>query len=272
MHRNTNFIVTALSLLFPLLTHGIPDPIICEDSLDGTSSHFNSNNVPCLLGCGAPEPVATGSLLPGSVNVTDIPYCRLNCVHRDSASPAQSSAAPDCNSRCENGNGATPENLGWCMYWCVDGYSDLVGKTTCIPSLVYGDLVTSTIGGGDVVTFRPFSNPSQWQSWYQTQTVLPKSSGSAFVATPTPGHTVTGPSSSSTTEYSAPFRASPGTQGSQTSALTTGSESVLSTVTGEQVVESSTVASTTSATGAVSRLSYEGFLGAVSILIMAALL
>ncbi|KAI3337251.1 hypothetical protein HD806DRAFT_32387 [Xylariaceae sp. AK1471] len=127
------------------LTTSVPNPLICEDSLDGTTP-FNSNNVPCLLGCGVPVAVATGSLLPGSVNVTDIPYCQLNCVHKN-ASPAQSSAAPGCYDSCHKKNQATPENIGWCMYWCVEGYVDIVESTACVPSLAYGPIVTSTING-----------------------------------------------------------------------------------------------------------------------------
>ena len=37
----------------------LPDPLICEDSLNNEPP-FNANRVPCLLGCGLPEPRATG--------------------------------------------------------------------------------------------------------------------------------------------------------------------------------------------------------------------
>lgn len=99
-----------------LLPVAAQSPLICEDSINNHAP-FDFNDVPCLLGCGMQISRPTGSLLPGSVNETDIPYCRLNCVHKD-VTPAQSSAAPSCNSKCENGNGATPDQLGWCMYWC----------------------------------------------------------------------------------------------------------------------------------------------------------
>ncbi|KAI4865355.1 hypothetical protein F4820DRAFT_300911 [Hypoxylon rubiginosum] len=151
--------VTTLSALLLLLSsprgaHAVPDPIICEDTLDGTSPPFDSRDVPCLLGCGAPLAVATGSLLPGSVNETDIPYCQLNCVH-ESATPEQSAAAAGCRGSCGVMNQGTPENIGWCMYWCVDGYSDLVETTACVPSLTYGAEVTTTQGGWTVTVYQP---------------------------------------------------------------------------------------------------------------------
>lgn len=105
-------ISTAALLLSLRAVQAIPDPIICEDTLDG-SPPFDSRDVPCILGCGVPVAIATGSLLPGSVNETDIPYCQLNCVH-DDATPAQSAAAPDCRRSCQVMNQATPENIGVC--------------------------------------------------------------------------------------------------------------------------------------------------------------
>jgi hypothetical protein len=141
--------VVLVSLSGPLygpgLATAVPNPLICEDSIDGIPP-FDSNDVPCLLGCGAPLAIATGSLLPGSVNTTDIPYCQLNCVHK-SASPAQSSAAPGCYDSCHKKNQATPENIGWCIYWCVDGFVDVVESTACVPSLVYGPTITTTVDG-----------------------------------------------------------------------------------------------------------------------------
>ena len=139
-----------------LHAEAIPDPIICEDTLDG-SPPFNSNDVPCLLGCGVPVAYPTGSLLPGSVNETDIPYCQLNCV-RENASPSQSAVAPDCYQRCRVRNQATPENVGWCMYWCIDGFADLVESTACVPSLEYGSLVTSTVGSMTITLRRECSS------------------------------------------------------------------------------------------------------------------
>jgi hypothetical protein len=123
----------------------LPTPVICDDSL-GNQPPFNSNNVPCLLGCGGQITIPTGSLLPGSVNLTEIPYCQLNCVRKD-ATPAQSSAAPGCYESCKAHNQATPDNIGWCMYWCVDGLGDLVASTSCVPQLEYGQTVTTIIDG-----------------------------------------------------------------------------------------------------------------------------
>ncbi|KAI1377325.1 hypothetical protein F4677DRAFT_416039 [Hypoxylon crocopeplum] len=115
MHR---YLLSQLLLLLTSSLSGFskaavfPDPIICEDTLDG-SAPFDSRDVPCILGCGAPLAIATGSLLPGSVNTTDIPYCLLDCV-RESAGPEQSAAAPACNDDCGRLNQGTPENRGWC--------------------------------------------------------------------------------------------------------------------------------------------------------------
>ncbi|XXH00237.1 galactose metabolism- protein [Hypoxylon texense] len=148
----TLLLLPTLLLLYGVAVNAIPDPIICEDSLDGTSPPFDSRDVPCLLGCGVPVAVATGSLLPGSVNETDIPYCQLSCV-RDDATPAQSAAAPGCRASCGVMNQGTPENIGWCMYWCVDGYSDLVETTACVPSLTYGDEVTTTDGSWTITVY-----------------------------------------------------------------------------------------------------------------------
>ncbi|KAH8880891.1 hypothetical protein GQ53DRAFT_754728 [Thozetella sp. PMI_491] len=173
---------TAVALLFlgMLKTHlvsaqSLPTPVICEDTIDG-SPPFNSNNVPCLLGCGTPLTHATASLLPGSVNETDIPYCQLNCVHK-SATPAESAAAPGCYQACKAHNQATPENIGWCMYWCVDGFQE-VASTSCVPSLRYGSTITTVIGD-QTVTVAPFTEPAEWQSWYATQTVLSRASDQA---------------------------------------------------------------------------------------------
>lgn len=126
---------------------------ICEDTID-SQPPFNNNNIPCLLGCGTPVAMATGSLLPGSVNTTDIPYCRLNCVRRKGVTPAQSSAAPACNERCERINAATPDQLGWCMYWCVEGgaIEDMVVSTTCIPSIQYTAMTTTETGFNSQLT------------------------------------------------------------------------------------------------------------------------
>ncbi|KAI0129248.1 hypothetical protein F4776DRAFT_161868 [Hypoxylon sp. NC0597] len=244
MYRHLELIALALALALP--TQAIPDPIICEDTLDG-SPPFNSNDVPCLLGCGVPVAVPTGSLLPGSVNETDIPYCQLNCVH-DDATPSQSAVAPDCYQRCRVMNQATPENIGWCMYWCVDGYTDLVESTACVPSLVYGSLVTSTIGSA-TVTYRPFTQPPEWQSWYLTQTVLPRTGiNGQGVAAPTPGPAITAPPSS-TAASSVPSGDGQVAQQTQPPTSVVDAESVVGTETQGQSNVSPTP------TGAASRLS-----------------
>ncbi|KAI1106087.1 hypothetical protein F4804DRAFT_70898 [Jackrogersella minutella] len=222
MHQHATLLLLAASLT-PV--QAIPNPIICEDTLDGSPA-FDVNKVPCLLGCGSQVAVATGSLLPGSVNLTEIPYCELDCVHAD-ASPAQSAAAPDCYDRCQVMNQGTPENVGWCMFWCVEGYTELVETTACVPSLEYGALTTTTIGGA-VVSFRPFTEPTEWQSWYLTQTVLPRTGVNDQVIAPTSGITVTIPASSGPTTvaatWTAPFRPSAFTQETQTSASSTNEE------------------------------------------------
>ncbi|KAI1331106.1 hypothetical protein F5Y16DRAFT_360541 [Xylariaceae sp. FL0255] len=199
---------TALALLLasiPLQALAqVPTPIICEDSIDGKPP-FDSNDVPCLLGCGAPLATVSGSFLPGSVNTATIPYCELDCVHT-SASPAQSSAAPGCYDDCHHKNEATPENIGWCMYWCVEGYSSLVESTACVPSLVYGPPVTTIVEGDVTETLRPFSEPAAWASWYLTQTVLSRSTGTADITSSL--------TSSSATSASTPAITSPPTAAS----------------------------------------------------------
>ncbi|KAI1776146.1 hypothetical protein F4818DRAFT_371961 [Hypoxylon cercidicola] len=235
---------TVLLTLLSISTHSalaaIPDPIICEDTLDG-SPPFDSRDVPCLLGCGAPVAVATGSL-PGSVNDTDIPYCQLDCVRGD-ATPAQSAAAPDCRRSCGAMNQGTPENIGWCMYWCVAGYGDLVETTACVPSLAYGAEVTTTDGSW-TVTYRPFTNPPAWQSWYQTQTVLPKSTtvqgGVVTMPSPSPTPTSTTSLISSIPSTTVPIRTESSRSAQETPTRTStgtglvGIESVLDAPTGGQ--------------------------------------
>ncbi|KAI0379988.1 hypothetical protein F5Y04DRAFT_111908 [Hypomontagnella monticulosa] len=222
----------------------LPDPIICEDTLDG-SPPFRANQVPCLIGCGVPVAVPTGSLLPGSVNATDIPYCQLDCVRgagggeRGGATPEQSAVAPECYGRCQVMNQGTPENQGWCMYWCVAGFGDVVESTKCVPSLVWGDYVTTT-DHGRTLSFRPFTQPTAWQSWYQTQTVLPVtptpgSGGQGTVPTATSNHPITAAPSSSGPSFSAPFRVSSEDPKTETSVSTADAEQAQSTGSGEGV-------------------------------------
>jgi hypothetical protein len=108
--------------------------------------------------------VPTGDLLPGMINATAIPYCQLDCVHHD-ATPEQSARAPDCNAGCETSNAMGPENMGWCMFWCVDGFSDIVHSTTCVPSLVYGDPTPTEIQPGFTVT-RQSERPPYVIPWH----------------------------------------------------------------------------------------------------------
>ncbi|KAJ7929108.1 hypothetical protein B0H13DRAFT_2652629 [Mycena leptocephala] len=146
--RRRPLTLSALSLLFlsAAAQSSVPDPLICEDTIDGKPP-FQSIDIPCIVGCDCTIFHATLSFLPGSINTTCIPYCNLDCVQ----------------------NNFLPENVGWCMYWCVDGYTDLVTSTKCIPSLSYGAPTTSVFDG-ITVTLAPFTNPPEWQSWYQTQT------------------------------------------------------------------------------------------------------
>ncbi|KAJ7361674.1 hypothetical protein DFH08DRAFT_381185 [Mycena albidolilacea] len=166
----------ALSLLFLLTAaQSVPNPLICEDSIDGKPP-FQSFDIPCLVGCNCQITTPTGTFLPGQINTTCIPYCNLDCVRKD-ATPAQSALAPSCWDRCQVQNQGIPERVGWCMYWCVDGYTDLVTATSCVPSLSPG-APTTTVIDSHTVTFNPLTNPPEWQSWYQTQTVIPRTSTS----------------------------------------------------------------------------------------------
>ncbi|KUI65236.1 hypothetical protein VM1G_00624 [Cytospora mali] len=140
----------------------LPDhPLICEDSIDGQAPYI-SNDTPCVLQCDGFVVHATGSLLPDSVNSSSVPYCILDCLYRD-ATPTQSALAPGCHSSCLAKNGGNPEDLGWCMYWCLDGYGDLVTTTSCVPSVAYGS-PTVTVIDGVTETVEPFTNPAIWKS------------------------------------------------------------------------------------------------------------
>ncbi|KUI54301.1 hypothetical protein VP1G_01787 [Cytospora mali] len=123
----------------------LPDPLICEDSIDGQTTYI-SNDTPCVLECDGFVVHATGSLLPDSVNSSAVPYCILDCLYRD-ATPTQSALASGCHSSCLAKNGGNPEDLGWCMYWCLDGYGDLVTTTSCVPSIAYGSPTVTVIDG-----------------------------------------------------------------------------------------------------------------------------
>ncbi|KAF7325181.1 R3H domain-containing protein [Mycena kentingensis (nom. inval.)] len=144
-------------------TSPLPSPPICEDTLDGTTP-FSSSAIPCIVGCSCIVTTPSPPLLPGSLNTTCLPYCHLDCVHKDPpASPQQSAAAPSCWETCKASQGATPENLGWCMYWCVDGaaYEAVVKATTCVPSLAFGDPTATTVGGQTVSVRRDVHEPAR---------------------------------------------------------------------------------------------------------------
>ncbi|KAH8666561.1 hypothetical protein BX600DRAFT_461990 [Xylariales sp. PMI_506] len=246
----------------------LPDPAICEDSIDGQPP-FNSNDVPCLLGCGSQITQATGSLLPGSVNLTEIPYCQLDCV-RSGASPAQSSAAPGCYAGCKLKNQATPENIGWCMYWCVDGYADLVTTTACVPSLEYVPVATSLVGSDLTVTIDVFSQPSAWLSWYQTQTVISRTGDFAATITPAATTTKTSPTTTGPSSTAAGNSASGSLTGSSGNLDSAGATGVASDVAGSS---SSGVAATTSKSGSVmvianQKLWLQGLIGSCVVMFM----
>jgi len=199
---NPHLIKTAtLSVLLVNLSTA-QTPIICEDNISGQLP-FKSEAVPCVLECDSQVAVATEGLLPGSVNETDIPYCELDCVRSD-ASPAQSSAAPGCYAECQKRNSATPEQLGWCMYWCVQGgeIEQLVISTTCVPSIEWVPATTRFGTETEVVTYEGFSEPAAWPSWYATQTAIPRTSLFVFAtAAPASGSStslIVAPSSLST--------------------------------------------------------------------------
>ncbi|XDG02099.1 hypothetical protein ABKA04_001714 [Annulohypoxylon sp. FPYF3050] len=258
MSRFNKLILPAL--LTPILVSAIPDPIICEDTLDG-SPPFNSNKVPCLLGCGVPVAVATGSLLPGSVNETDIPYCQLNCV-QDDPLPAMSSAAPTCYDACKVRNQATPENVGWCMFWCVEGWADLVRSTACVPSLEYGSLVT-TVVGRVTVTERPFTEPSEWASWYLTQTVLSKPSITAQPATATDRPLITAAPETTAASVASPTGSEVAQQISTPGSAVDADSAADSTSGGQNVVSA-----TPTGSGCMTIVSLLPMLGVVGVIVM----
>ncbi|KAL2802238.1 hypothetical protein BJX63DRAFT_426220 [Aspergillus granulosus] len=123
---------------------------------------YTSNSTPCLLRCHDPVTIATGSLLPGSINSTAIPYCYLDCVRSD-ATPAQSALAPECSSTCEDrGHAENIEILGWCVYWCVDGYGDEVKTESCVPRYALEPVTTVVDGRTETLTL--LTNPAEYTS------------------------------------------------------------------------------------------------------------
>jgi hypothetical protein len=131
----------------------LPSPLICEDVIAGQQP-FIASSAPCLLGCGTPSPTAVGSLLPGFVNTTDIPYCEARCV-RPNITTDQLARAPTCASQCQDQRAkGTIENYAWCMYYCVEGgaLQSLVQSVTCIPSVALGSAFSTITQDGGPVT------------------------------------------------------------------------------------------------------------------------
>jgi hypothetical protein len=75
-------------------------------------------------------------------------------VHSD-ATPAQSALAPECSSACEgSGHAGNIEVLGWCVYWCVDGFQEEVLGIECVPRWAYVPITTVVGGRTETVTSR----------------------------------------------------------------------------------------------------------------------
>ncbi|KAL2840378.1 hypothetical protein BJX68DRAFT_246753 [Aspergillus pseudodeflectus] len=150
-----------LLLLLPLTLPSLTHALNCDAPLPGTpNTTYTSNSTPCLLRCHDPLSIATGTLLPGSINSTAIPYCYLDCVHSD-ATPAQSALAPECSSACEgSGHAGNIEVLGWCVYWCVDGFQEEVLGTECVPRWAYVPI--TTVVGGRTETVTILTNPAEY--------------------------------------------------------------------------------------------------------------
>ncbi|KAL2828313.1 hypothetical protein BJY01DRAFT_132783 [Aspergillus pseudoustus] len=135
----------------------------CDAPLPGTqNTTYSSNATPCLLRCHDSVTIATGTLLPGMLNSTAIPYCYLDCVHTDTT-PAQSALAPECSSTCEDsGHAGNIEVLGWCVYWCVDGYADEVKTSSCVPRYAFEPVTTVVDGRTETLTL--LTNPAGYTS------------------------------------------------------------------------------------------------------------
>ncbi|KAL3456475.1 hypothetical protein BJX64DRAFT_294025, partial [Aspergillus heterothallicus] len=146
-HPHHHLLSLPFSLLLALTLPYQTTALNCDAPLPGTqNTTYTSNSTPCLLRCNDPVAIATGTLLPGMLNSTAVPYCYLDCVHSD-ATPAQSALAPGCSSTCEeSGHAGNVEVLGWCVYWCVDGYGDEVASEMCVPRYAY-EPVTTVVDG-----------------------------------------------------------------------------------------------------------------------------
>lgn len=115
-------------------------PLRCEDPVDGEPAFtFSPAALSCVSsGCYKPNipgtPDYNPNIAPGAYNATDVSYCAASCL-RPGLSSQQLALAPTCWDYCSAHDAATPEQQGWCMYWCVDGKSDLVQSTTCEPEI-----------------------------------------------------------------------------------------------------------------------------------------
>lgn len=178
--------------LIPASLAALPSPLICEDPIDGSHFGYDSDSIPCFVDCTGMEIHQTGYDTPYTINSTEIPYCMLNCV-RKGATPSQSARAPECSKTCaKRGHYYNPEVMGWCMFWCVDGYKDVVASRTCVPEIGYAtkaevfdgetitargksldepDILTGCLFCADMVV-AVFTKPAAWKNWYRTETVL----------------------------------------------------------------------------------------------------
>ncbi|KAL3496530.1 hypothetical protein BJX62DRAFT_232199 [Aspergillus germanicus] len=202
--------------LLPFLALGsLTYALNCDAPLPGTpNTNYTSNSTPCLLRCHDPVNIATGTLLPGSINSTAIPYCYLDCVHSD-ATPAQSALAPECSSACDgNGDGGNIEVLGWCVYWCVDGYKEEVLSTECVPRWAYVPITTVVGGRTEIVTV--LTNPAGYTTSGEVESASETVSTSSD-ASSTDSLETTTTSETHTTETSAPSSTD---EGSSTSTST----------------------------------------------------
>ncbi|PTU23543.1 hypothetical protein P175DRAFT_0500114 [Aspergillus ochraceoroseus IBT 24754] len=257
-------LVPLSGLLLTVAVASLPDPLICEESIDGQTP-YSSDTIPCILGCHNGVAAATGTLLPGSLNTTAIPYCYLDCVRKD-ATPSQSALAPECSSACENGHSASPEELGWCVYWCVDGYRDIVESTTCVPHIEY-ITVSSTVIDGYTEPLLVLTEPAAWSSWYATQTVLPKTTTDGESVTQTSVSTQSTTSSVSSTGATAKSTQENTSQATSAGTTTTsGTRAELFPITSTGLAEEETAKPTSKGSEATSL--YPGGLAMVAFLCM----
>ncbi|KAJ0422212.1 hypothetical protein BJY00DRAFT_311274 [Aspergillus carlsbadensis] len=211
-------------ILLPLTLIPRSHALNCDAPLPGTSNTtYTSNSTPCLLRCHDPLSIATGTLLPGSINSTAVPYCYLDCVH-DNATPAQSALAPECSSACEgSGHAGNIEVLEWCVYWCVDGYEEEVLSTECVPRYAYVPVETVVDGRTETITI--LTNPAGYTTSGGSESGT--ESGSASSDAPTTDSSETTSEAVQTTDTStASSTGSDGDGPSSTTGTSTGASAV----------------------------------------------